>query len=212
MNEKLNSREKIEIAIQSGLQLVPYVGGALSSVYFETKNEKRFKRIESFYEELSQKIEQSEIRLPSIDQHNSDELVALFEILNEKIEREHTQQKREYFKSFTLNTLGSPLNGNFDKKRFFLETLDQMSLLECEILSFLYSKQQQGNAQITVGSISKPGVEQYAIVGAIGRLKTYGFLSASTNSITIGGGDDNALQENVSLTTFGNNFVNYCLS
>jgi hypothetical protein len=42
MNDKLTTKEKIEIAIQSGLELIPYVGGALSSVYFATKQEKRF--------------------------------------------------------------------------------------------------------------------------------------------------------------------------
>ena len=47
MNDKLTTKEKIEIAIQSGLELIPYVGGALSSVYFATKQEKRFKRLEA---------------------------------------------------------------------------------------------------------------------------------------------------------------------
>ncbi|BCB04734.1 hypothetical protein [Bacillus sp. KH172YL63] len=207
----LNTKEKIEIAVQTGLQLVPYVGPALSAAYFGTKNEKRFKRIESFYEEISQLQDHLKEPLPPVESHNEDELIALIEILNDKIEREHTNEKRTFFKQFFLNTLATPKQGNFDEKRFFLETLAAMSLLECELLSFLYSEQNKGNSPINVGTINKPGIEQYAIVGAIGRLKMYGFLSAVTNSFAIGGGDNN-LQENVSLTNFGLNFVHFCLA
>lgn len=52
---------------------------------------------------------------------------------------------------------------------------------------------------------------QIGNVGAIARLKMYGLLSASTRSLTIGGGADNALNETISLSGFGTKFVEFCL-
>lgn len=46
--ENLNFREGLDIAIDTGLQLIPGVGGAISSAYFGTKQAKQFKRIEKF--------------------------------------------------------------------------------------------------------------------------------------------------------------------
>lgn len=207
MDDKLTTKEKIEIAVQSGLQLVPYVGGALSTLYFGTKQEKRFKRIESFYEEFAAQVEQQGIIIPPIEHHDEEKLTALIEELNEKIEREQSEQKRQYFKQYLLNTLLSPTSNNFDERRFFLDALANMTQLEIEILKFLLEQTEP----TIVGALQKEGVDQYAIVGAVGRLKMYGLLSASTRSLTIGEGTDNALNETITLSEFGKKFIQYCL-
>lgn len=207
MNDKLNWKEKLDLTVQSGLQLIPYVGGSLSTAYYGTKQEKRFKRIESFYQEFSEDIERIKMQLPPVELHNQDNLISLIEELNDKIEREQTEQKRAHFKKYLFSTLSSPTDNNFDERRFFLETLANMTLLECDMLSFLY---QQGQP-VQVGRISKPETDQYAIVGAIGRLKMHGLLTASTNTINLGG-RDNALEENVSPSSFGLRFIRYCLA
>ncbi|HDX9589265.1 TPA: hypothetical protein ROX98_002248 [Bacillus pseudomycoides] len=206
MTEKLTIKEKTEIAIQAGLQLVPYVGASLSALYFGTKQEKRFKRIESFYQEFSDTIEQRNLQLPSIDFHNQDNLISLIEQLNDKVEREQTEQKREYFKKYLFSTLSSPTNDNFDERRFFLEILANMTLLECDLLILLHQQSQP----VKVGAIKSPGIDQYAIVGAIGRLKMHGLLSAFIGDFSVGGGD-NALNEYVAPSSFGMKFINYCL-
>lgn len=38
-----------DIVIEAIIQTIPYVGGALSTLYFGHKQEKRFKRLETFY-------------------------------------------------------------------------------------------------------------------------------------------------------------------
>lgn len=208
MDDKLTKKEKMEITIQSGLQLIPYIGGALSTLYFGTKQEKKFKRIESFYQEFASQIKQLQLQLPPVQIHDPDQLSALIEELNEKVEREHTEQKRTYLKRYLLSTLSLPTNNlNFDERRFFLDLLNNMTLLECDLLVFLYQHKQP----LRVGNINKPGVNQYAIVGAIGRLKMYGLLRSLTTTLNIGGGRDNALEENVSLSDYGIRFIHYCL-
>jgi len=83
-----------------------------------------------------------------------------------------------------------------------------MSLLECEILAFIKTQPQQTQ----VGEISKPGVDQYAIVGVIGRLKSRGFITGAQGSFSIGGGADNSLQGLVSISPYGERFCIFCLS
>ncbi|MEC0275468.1 hypothetical protein [Peribacillus frigoritolerans] len=206
MDDKLTTKEKIEISVQSGLQLVPYVGGALSTLYFGTKQEKRFKRIESFYEEFSDQVEQLQLQLPSVDFHEQDKLINLIEELNEKIERESTEQKRTYFKKYLYSTLSSPTNDNFDERRFFLESLATMTLLECEVL--LNIKEQ--NNPVRVGSLSKPGIDLYAIVGSVGRLRMNGFIRLQNDNIIFNGGDD-SLNDSFVVSDFGNRFIQYCI-
>ena len=82
-----------------------------------------------------------------------------------------------------------------------------MSLLECEVLGFLYNQ----NQLLRVGNVQKPSVDQYAIVGAIGRLKSFGFLVSGQASFSIGGDVDNTLNETVKVSDFGRRFCEFCL-
>lgn len=203
---KLSGKEKFELTVEAGLQSLPYVGGSLATLYFGTKQEKRFKRIESFYQDLSDQIGHHQIRLLSLESHNKYKLISIIEELNEKVERESSEEKRTLFKKYFISTLSNPVNENFDKVRYFLDALSSLSLLEFELLVFL-----KNNNATLVGQITKPDTDQYAIVGSIGRLKTYGFLVASTHSMSIGGGSDNSLNEVVSISSFGNEFISYCV-
>jgi hypothetical protein len=208
MNDpKLTITDKRDLVIQASMELVPYVGGPLSTLYFGSKQEKRFKRIESFYKEISEEIGHMKESISSLDNQDPDRLEAIIESLHEKIEIEPTKEKRDYLKNYFKNTLKHPVSGNFDERKYFLETLSNLTLLECELLTFLKTQ----SSALQVRSIQKPGVDTYAIVGSIGRLKTSGFISAATSSIALGGNEDNSLNEMVSITTFGDKFIQFCL-
>ncbi|HHT7172103.1 TPA: hypothetical protein ACTZ3H_002795 [Bacillus cereus] len=207
MTDKLTGKDILNITVEAGLQAVPYVGGALATLYFGTKQEKRFKRLESFYQEFAAQIEQLQSQFPAVDSHDQDKLISLIEELNEKVERESTEQKREYLKKYLYSTLSSPTDENFDERRFFLDTLSSMTLLECEILLFI----KQQNEPVVVGGIDKPGVDQYAIVGSIGRLRMYGFLRYQPINFIFNGGD-NSLSDAFVISDFGTKFIEYCLT
>ena len=208
MSEELTNNEKRDLVLQAGMQLVPYVGGPMASLYFGTKQEKRFKRLESFYQELAGDIVNIKESIKPVDEQNSVALEALMESLHEKVEVEPTLEKREFFKNYFKNTLKSPVSNNYDERKCFLDSLGDMSLLECEILAFIKTQ----TRQTQVGAINKPNVDQYAIVGIIGRLKSRGFLTAAQGSFSIGGGADNSLQELVSISPYGDRFCSFCLS
>jgi hypothetical protein len=204
---KLTNNDKRDLVIQAGMQLVPYVGGPLSSLYFGAKQEKRFKRLESFYQEIAAEMETMKDSISSIDQQDPVALEAIIESLHEKVEAEPTLEKRELFKNYFKNTLKSPVAGNFDERKYFLDALAEMTLLECELLAFINSQ----SSPIQVGNIQKPGTDKYAIVGAIGRMKSRGFLTATQGSFAVGGGADKSLQEIVAASTFGKSFIKFCL-
>lgn len=203
---RLTGKEKFELAVEAGLQSLPYVGGSLATLYFGSKQEKRFKRIESFYQDLSDEIRLNKTKILPLEEHDKEKLIAIIEDLNEKVEKESTAEKKRMFKRYFISTLSSPINDNFDKIKYFLEALSSLSLLECEILVFL-----KRNGSALVSSITKPNTDQYAIVGSIGRLKSYGFVASYTQSMNIGGGSDNSLNEVASVSSYGNDFISYCL-
>ncbi|WP_099608346.1 hypothetical protein [Vibrio coralliilyticus] len=209
MTEKLSNKDKRDLVLQAGMQLLPYVGGPMATLYFGSKQEKRFKRLESFYNELSQEIEGMRDSIKSIEEQDSSALEAILEQLHEKVETEPTFEKRLFFKNYFKSTLISPISNNYDERKYFLDALADMSALECELLA-LIKKQPR---QVQIASINKPGVDQYAIVGAIGRLKSRGFLSAATGAVfSIGGSTDNTLQEMVVVSSYGNLFCSFCLN
>ena len=201
---KLSSIEKRDLVIQAGIQTIPYVGSSLVTLYFEAKRERRFKRLETFYQEVAQEVGALKGRIPSLEEHDKEALAAIIEELNEKIERELVREKQEFFKAYFKNTLISPVKENYEERRLFLNTLGSMSLLECEVLGILYNQ----NQLLRVGDVQKPGVDQYAIVGAIGKLRSLGFLVsglASFSSVA------NPLNVTVKVSDFGRRFCKFCL-
>ncbi len=206
-SSELSNSEKRDLIIEAGMQLVPYVGGPLSTLYFGLKHEKRFKRLESFYQEVAVDIERIKDNITSFEKQDPVALEAIMESLHEKVEVEPTTEKRQFFKNYFRNTLKYPVADNFDQRKYFLDSLADMSLLECDLLAFI-------NLQVNslpVSEIQNPGTEKYAIVGGIGRLKSRGFISASQGSFVVNGITDNSLQEMVSISSFGKTFISFCL-
>ena len=166
----------------------------------------RFKRIESFLQTVSDEVGRHGIRLLDIEQHDKYKLISIIEETLEKIEDETREEKIQMFNYYFINNLSHPIQEHFDEKRFFLDTLNTMSLLECDLLSLLQTQ----SSTYRVGEISRPSLDQYAIVGAVGRLKTFGYIKATSGQMHIGGGVDNSLNEFISISTFGQSFCNFC--
>lgn len=204
-DESLTGKDKRDLVIEAGLQLIPSVGGALSTLYFGTKQEKRFKRLESFYEELASDINRFNLSLPGLQKENEEELIAIIEQLNEKIETENRVEKREFFKRYFINLLSIDNETNYDQKRYFLDILDSLNIIDIQLLKLI-----QDNKNVLVSDI-KGTEDVYEIVGSIGRLKNYGFLYARTGRIAIGSDEDNTLNEVVSISSFGEKFINFCI-
>ncbi len=204
--EKIGLREIRDLVINAGMQAIPYVGGPLATLYFGYKQEKRFKRLENFYNELLKKVNEMNITFPSLTSHNSDELNAIIEELHERIESENIEGKRKLYQNFYIKTLLFPVNGIFDERKLFLDILAELTPLQVELLVFI-SKQ---SVPIPDNQIVRPGTEQSVISGSIAQLTNYGLITSQLNGITIGGGTP-GIQHKIYLSAFGKKFHDFCL-
>src|SRR5690625_3345584 len=206
--DRLNTRDKIELVVQAGLQLIPVVGGALSSTYFGYKNEKRFKRLETFYEEFSKR---NYLDLLPLEDHDEEVLIGLIERINEKVEHEVIEEKRLYLINYLRHTLAEPSTiKNFNERLFFIETLGNMTTIEIDILLQIYKGEDYG----TFGSILLNSYyDEYAVVGSIGRLKNYGFLLVGNPRGPIVGAPINPIRDEVYKTSLlADKFISFCLT
>jgi len=205
-NNNLTVKQEAENTIKAGLQLIPYIGGTLATLYFDRKQQREFNRLLRFYKELSEELKSLKMAL-SLDNQDKFKLMTLIEKVNNKVEKEVLREKINYFKCYFKNILIQPVKDDYDEKIFFLDSLSSMSLLEIEILKFLISQ----SDFIQIGTIQKHRIEQYAVMGAIGRLRNLGFLQSAGGGISIGDKSDNYLKEMVKISDFGKNFIEFCL-
>ena len=189
--------------VEAGLNAIPYVGGALATLYFGSKNEKRFERLENFYRELKEQLEQNPIDISDFENHNKEELENIISDLNDKVEKETREEKRKYLRNFFISTIEIPIQNDFDERKIFLEVLDGMSVLECQLLSFL-SKQ---SAPVQIRNLT--GADIYVLYGAINKLISYGFLETRRESYTMNGAQDEKLDDLVFTSKYGKRFINY---
>ncbi|AKR36863.1 hypothetical protein COA05_01535 [Bacillus thuringiensis] len=202
---KLNTNEKVHLGIEACLQLIPNIGGALATSFYGYQKEKKLKRLESFYNELSADIEviKASVQSPSTTP-DSEELLSIIENLNEKVEREHIEEKRNYFKTYFINNMLHHDQINYDNKKFFLDTLANMTLIECNIILDLFERPEP----VSINAVSSGAMSKFQMIGAMHRLQSYGFIEMKERpSNTVRG----ELTKDVSITHYGIRFVMFCL-
>lgn len=206
-DDELNTKEKMLITAEAGLNLVPYVGGPLAKIYFGFKQEIRLKRIERFYNELSErmlKYSRSDFILENV---NKSALAAIIEEIHEGIEQDFAEERLLYFQNCFINSLTTDGEKEHQKKRYFISVISKLSDTEIEILSTL-SKAPKGDG-LHYDDINEDGAAEFN--AALERLKSLGFLNAILNG---------KLKQNIqwgeithhTLSDFGKEFVEYCLT
>jgi hypothetical protein len=204
--EKNDSSGTRDLIIQAAIESIPYVGAALSTLYFGRKQEKRFKRLESFYQEISQEINATKEKLADVSDQDPDSLSALLEELNEKVEGEHTKIKRECYKQYFKNTLKFPVTNNFDERKLILDTLAALTPLQLEIVAFLAGQKDKALSRV----INKQGIDPALIHGLVSSLKVYGIIDSQFAYMKLAG-PDTKTDEYIWLSDFGKKFHQFCM-
>jgi hypothetical protein len=194
-----------ELILQAAMELIPTIGGSLSTLYFGGKQEKRLKRLEKFLSELIEQVTSTQAELADLSLHDSDELRFLLESLFEKVEVETREQKVRLLKEFLLTTLQYPVNSNFDMREHFLDTLSAMSVFECELLGFLF----QDSKKIQIRQISKSNASPYMVFAAVNKLRSYGFIESRRGSFQLNGEQDENLDDIIFVSELGIQFCEY---
>lgn len=210
MSEENNSTEKKldrDTIINAAIQAVPYVGAPIATLYFGHKQERRFKRLETFYDEIRSELNGVQDRLADIKDQNPEEFRAILEELHEQVESEQISSKKRYYKTYFKSTLVEPVNGNYDERKLFLNILKSLSTFQIEIFTFII---RHGKPVIS-NQIQKPGVDQALIKGAVGQLVNHGLLNSQLDSIAFdsGGGQ---MDESISVSKFGSHFHDFCIN
>lgn len=199
----ISNKEKFELAVNAGLQAIPYVGGPLATLYFGYKQEQRFNRIEQTLKEIGKELEGK--NLPSIEYHNKEELMALIEELTDKIENEYMEYKRQLYKRYFKNILITPTNGNYEERKLFLTVLSQITPLQIELFKFVME-----NKDVVDLTINKPGTDISLIRSSLLQLENMGLIVATIHSISLGGNSPGMLMM-LNCSEFGKRFNRFCL-
>ena len=200
---KENIQDNIELGINAAMQLIPVVGGSLSTLYFGYKQNKEFRRLEKTLIEIAEEL--NDKKIPNIKEHNEAELMSLIEELNDKIEKEHIEEKRKCYKNFYKKILVIPNQNTYNERKMFLEILSTMTPLQIELLNFLAIQP----APVLDNTIVNPLYSKAVILGSIAQLKNQGLIDCFTNSITIGG--SGKISEKIIVSDFGKRFHQFCI-
>ena len=194
--EKLTARERADIVIEAGINLIPKVGGTLATIYFGAKNEKRLKRLEDFYRELDNHLKEIDASLPEPTQGiNRDQLTGIIESINDQMETARAQNKRDLFCRLYSTCLLNINNLSWNREEFYEETLSELDTNEIRILIWLANKEENSSTD----NIKVEGMEQALVDGYLTRLTDLGLLDRTLESITIGqnqGGNHYSYQVN----------------
>ncbi len=136
-HEELPLKTKLELIVNAGMSAIPYIGGSLAALYFGKKQEERFHRLERFYAELRDELATKMNEITPLENHDPGALTEIIEEINEAVQTDYTDQKRDYFKKCFINALRESNQGKSDKRRSFVSTLRALTNLQIEILSAL---------------------------------------------------------------------------
>lgn len=192
----------MDIIVEMGLKSLPGVGGPLSTLYYSFKEERRFQRLESFYQELTVRLSNIENQLPDIETHDKESLIALIERLNEEVERESSQNKRLYLKNFFVNLLKNPTSKqNYDERQMLLDTLSTITFFEFQVL-LTFSEEHKDYATF------HSEIDLSLRLGAISRLETLGLLHSTFIAETYVG--SSPVEKFILISGFGKKFIDFC--
>jgi hypothetical protein len=193
---------KKDTIIEAGINAIPYVGGAVATLYFGNKNEKRFERLEEFYHKLREEFESTDQKDFQFNESNSEQFQDLINIIHDKVESESRETKKKLLRNFFTSTIQTPMNGDFDLRLTFLNSLDNMSEFDCNIIAFLKTQD-----KIQIKAIT--GSDPYLIFSSVSKLISLGFLETRRGSYTMNGAQDENLDNIVFISKLGKQFIEY---
>ncbi|MEZ9883836.1 hypothetical protein AB4374_08160 [Vibrio splendidus] len=202
--DKLSLKDQGALVIDAGLCAIPVVGGSLSALYFGAKQEKRFKRLERFYSELKDKIQ--EPSAINFDKMDSSALASIIEEINEAVESDFTESKLDYLHNCFINSLSEGAEQEYEKKKYFISQLMKMSELDINLLIDLYKAESGSHYKY----LKSDAPNSSDINVALERLKSGGFFNSSLSGPIrpgISWGEITAF----TLSDFGKDFIDFCL-
>lgn len=197
-----NNREALESVVKPIVAAIPVIGSVLCSIYSDIQQEKRFHRVETLYEYINEDIDSINTMIIDLEQRTDKaSLKALHEEINANAERDVLIDKLQYFKNCFFNTLTSNNEETFYDRKYFINTLNQLTAVEVEILINLYRVDRKNYYN---GAESKQYIHNFK------KLESLGFMESKMGGTL----DCNVAWAEISrfyITQYGVSFVEFCL-
>ncbi|WP_026826481.1 MULTISPECIES: hypothetical protein [Exiguobacterium] len=193
--------------LESAVQMIPIVGGPIATLVFGSLRDIQARRLEDFLHQISAEINQVKIQFVDFSLHDEDKLAALLEDLFEKVSKEPLKEKLHFFKLYFFNMLLTPTDTNYDERRYFLQCLENMNLMDCRAVLHL----NEFKEPVSSYDLNIDGISQYKLTGSLNRLKHYGFVTTSSKGMTFGT-TNKELDGDVEVNSYGKDFIDFCLT
>lgn len=201
----LNPKDYLSTAIEVGIGLIPVIGGSIQTAYFGLQNEKRFKRIESFYEELSTLLKSLQGQIPKeTNPQSTEQLIGIIETINTEVEKSKSHKKTIHFVNAYKNLLLNSYKNELDSDELYVEILSNLTRMELDLLAFFFRNRDSR------GVPTIPDVDEGLIVGSMNRLSDFGLANKHLENMSIGGGGEQ--NYTYSISQLGISFCYYVLT
>ena len=134
--EEFNEKMGPFVRIGLTLPVLSSLGGStLAQAYSEWDYLRRYEKVQSFLDELRDRVRSLENNRNAIKYNDED--CAILDSVLQKIQIEHSEKKRKYYANFLINALSNV--GCFDKKQRFIKAINEFTESHFRVLAFLYN-------------------------------------------------------------------------
>lgn len=209
-NPKFNGGRFLISSLKIIAENLPYAGPFFKFI-FSYIGDNRDARTKEFLKKIDEELLDIKFKIYDVSEEHKPIISLAMEKVIGNVQSEIIEEKRlayvKYVRSLLLSSQNEGLSTN--KTELFLTTLENLTLLEIQILKFIYKF-----GESDINNIEIQGVDRFLVSGACSRLKDKGLIygSGGHTFIEYGEGVGHTIGGNVSISGFGNQFIEYCLN
>lgn len=185
------------------ISYVPVVGDILT-ITTDSLQEREMNRLSDTLIKVQQELEGTQLEMHALHDHQQETVIRLYEQFAQQVRRELHQNKLEAHKNFLVSIIKGLEKKReiLDEEVICLDILGRMSHVDLEVLS-----QIMNSPIINSQSIHIDGISPNIITGAVENLNSFGLVIYDRISLI----SARVSNYEVKLSSFGKQFVDYCL-
>lgn len=205
-SNQLRPKDYLNATIEAGIGAIPVIGGPIQTLYFGLQNEKRFQRIEKFYELLNKELTLIQRSIPTtVNKNIEEQLIAIIETINLEVEMVRSKDKTRYFINSYKNLLLRVNKNNLDLEELFIDILSSLNKIEIDLLTPLYNDRYSDNGGMLLPKIN--GTDSSIIYGSMNKLVNHGLVNERDRNLSTLGHDKYAYK----ISSIGISLCDYIL-
>jgi hypothetical protein len=156
---------------------------AMASAYFQLMDDKRWRYVERFFEDVRINMESHKERIDELyNRTDNDEIVHLMLIALDKVQFEYQETRRKEYAKLFVNSILLDNKIDFDKKRMFIQLFGELSDGDIDLLGKFYANLNSIHNGVQLELFGRELVD---IVPFVMRLESRGLIYQRLNDATI---------------------------